>query len=202
MIGMRAAIWIVLAMTSTALLAGCGHMRLWNRQPTAPPLATGKGTIAKEQQKAREPAPPSTLPQPAAASETTPPELPPLQRPKVKRVIRSLPEHHKTEPDIAPPESAQAAPAPTDASPIGKLTTGDSSSGNQKAKQQDTLSLIQQTEEGLARLRLSTARQKATAAQSRVFLEQAKQALSAGDTDGANTLATKARLLLDELTGH
>lgn len=202
MIGIRAVVWIVLAMTSASLLSGCGH-RLWNRQPTAPPLATGKGTIAREQQKATEPAPPSTLPQPAAASETTPPELPPLQRPRVKRVIRPLPEHHKNEPGTAQPENAQAAaPAPTDSTPIGKLTTGDSSSGNQKAKQQDTQSLIQQTEEGLDHLRPSTAKQKSTAAQTRVFLEQAKEALVAGDTDGANTLATKAKLLLDELTAH
>jgi hypothetical protein len=31
-------------------------------------------------------------------------------------------------------------------------------------------------------------------------LKQAQQALDNGDTDGAHTLATKAKLLLDELT--
>jgi ribosomal protein S20 len=42
--------------------------------------------------------------------------------------------------------------------------------------------------------------EQVTAAQIRTFLKEAQQALDAGDTDGAHTLATKAKLLLDELT--
>jgi ribosomal protein S20 len=38
-----------------------------------------------------------------------------------------------------------------------------------------------------------------TAAQIRTFLKQAEQAMDNGDMDGAHTLATKAKLLLDEL---
>jgi hypothetical protein len=33
----------------------------------------------------------------------------------------------------------------------------------------------------------------------RNFLEQAQQALNSGDADGATNLATKARLLMDEV---
>lgn len=193
---------ITLALASMTVMTGCAHLRFWNHQPTAPPLQTGQGTIAKEQQKNQQPAPPSALPQPGAASETTPPELPPPQAPKVKKAVRPAPERHNT-PDVNQAQTGPATPASPASSPIGKLTTGDSSDGNQKAKQQDTLTLIRQTEEGLNKLKtLSSSKDRTTAAQAHVFLRQAKLALSAGDTDGASTLATKARLLLDELTGH
>ena len=42
--------------------------------------------------------------------------------------------------------------------------------------------------------------EKATAAQIHNYLKQAQQALDNGDTDGAHLLATKAKVLLDELT--
>ena len=42
--------------------------------------------------------------------------------------------------------------------------------------------------------------EKTTATQIRNYLKQAQQALDNGDTDGAHSLATKAKLLLDELT--
>jgi hypothetical protein len=45
-----------------------------------------------------------------------------------------------------------------------------------------------------------SADEKVTVAQTRTFLSQAQKALDSGDADGAHTLATKARLLLDELT--
>ena len=38
-----------------------------------------------------------------------------------------------------------------------------------------------------------------TAAQIREFLKQAREALATGDTDGAHTLANKAKVLLSEL---
>jgi hypothetical protein len=84
-------------------------------------------------------------------------------------------------------------------SPIGQLTTGDSAMG-EKAKR-ETADLIGGTEQGLNGIKRSlSTEEKVTAAQIRTFLKQAQQALDNGDTDGAHTLATKAKLLLDELT--
>jgi hypothetical protein len=84
-------------------------------------------------------------------------------------------------------------------SPIGQLTTGDSAMG-EKAKH-ETADLIGATEQGLSGIKRSlSTEEKVTAAQIRTFLKQAQQALDNGDTDGAHTLATKAKLLLDELT--
>ncbi len=65
----------------------------------------------------------------------------------------------------------------------------------------ETADLIGETEQGLNAIKraLST-EEKVTAAQIRTYLKQAQQALGTGDMDGAHTLATKAKLLLDELT--
>jgi hypothetical protein len=104
-------------------------------------------------------------------------------------------------------QAAQQAPVPqqagTDhpaaASPIGQLTTGDSAMGERT--KHETADLIGETQQGLNGIKrgLSTD-EKVTAAQIRTFLKQAQQALDSGDTDGGHTLATKAKLLLDELT--
>jgi ribosomal protein S20 len=65
----------------------------------------------------------------------------------------------------------------------------------------ETADLIGGTEQGLSGIKRSlSTEEKVTAAQIRTFLKQAQQALDNGDSDGAHTLATKAKLLLDELT--
>jgi hypothetical protein len=97
----------------------------------------------------------------------------------------------------APPQQA-AAPGAT-ASPIGQLTTGDSAMG-EKTKHEAT-DLIGTTEQGLNGIKRSLSTdEKTTATQIRNYLKQAQQALDNGDADGALGLATKAKLLLDELT--
>ena len=185
-------------------------------QAQAPPLQTGKGTLnapktAQQQPKSDTPLA-SPLPPPSAQNVPLPPPTPK----KVK---------HKSKPPAAKPAdtaqtpaaggasqpsasgsqaTAQASPPPTPAnvgtpSPIGQLTTGDSAMG-EKAKR-ETADLIGGTEQGLNGIKRSlSTEEKVTAAQIRTFLKQAQQALDNGDTDGAHTLATKAKLLLDELT--
>ncbi len=65
----------------------------------------------------------------------------------------------------------------------------------------ETADLIASTQQGLNGIkRALSAEEKVTAAQIVTFLKQAQQALDNGDTDGGLTLATKAKLLLDELT--
>jgi hypothetical protein len=82
---------------------------------------------------------------------------------------------------------------------IGQLTAGptpDTSGSRQQA-----VTLIDSTQRGVASLRNLNGDQNKTVIQIRSFLEQAQRALHSGDVDGAHTLATKAKTLLDELTG-
>ena len=82
---------------------------------------------------------------------------------------------------------------------IGQLTAApspDSSGSRQQASD-----LIDSTQRGVNSLRNLNGDQNKTVAQIRSFLDQAERALHNGDLDGAHTLATKAKTLLDELTG-
>jgi hypothetical protein len=176
----------------TVSLSGCSVL---HRQPPplAPALQTGQGAIAEEQKKEQQGPPAAPLPQPAA--QTAPPQLPPVKPVKVKKRSKKP----APIPPASPVETAQAAENPSGASPIGVLTTGDSAAGEQT--KHDTTNLIAQTKQGLAAIRRPLSHdQQTTQAEIRTFLKQAQVALDNGDTDGAHTLATKAKLLLDELT--
>jgi pantothenate synthetase len=79
------------------------------------------------------------------------------------------------------------------------LTTGDSTLGERT--KHETSDLIGETQQGLSGIKRSlSTEEKSTAAQIRNYLRQAQQALENGDTDGAHLLATKAKVMLDELT--
>jgi len=94
------------------------------------------------------------------------------------------------------PETTPAAVAPPS---IGELSAGDVSKDAQTRR--DTVDLIVSTETGLAGIKsFQNGQDKQTAGEIRSFLQKAKSALEADDIDGAHTLATKARVLLDELT--
>jgi hypothetical protein len=183
-------------------------------QAQAPPLQTGKGTLnppttAQQQEKTDTPLA-SPLPPPSAQNVPLPPPAPKKVRHKTKTPATKTQDTAQTSAAGSQPSasgtqaSAQAIPAETSGtvgtpSPIGQLTTGDSAMG-EKAKR-ETTDLIGGTEQGLNGIKRSlSTEEKVTAAQIRTFLKQAEQALSNGDTDGAHTLATKAKLLLDELT--
>lgn len=86
------------------------------------------------------------------------------------------------------------------ATPIGQLTAGPTPDADESRRQASDL--IQSTQHGVDSLHRSlSADQTKTVAQIRNFLSKAEQAIHNGDVDGAYTLATKAKLLLDELTG-
>ncbi|MBT9330772.1 hypothetical protein [Paracidobacterium acidisoli] len=91
---------------------------------------------------------------------------------------------------------------PSDMSPIGQLSTSNDTS-TATLDRHSILDLIDSTEKGLNGIhrKLSEEEEK-TAAQIRTFLTKAQAALKADDLAGANTLATKAHVLLDELTGE
>jgi ribosomal protein S20 len=61
----------------------------------------------------------------------------------------------------------------------------------------DSIASTEKTLNGINR-KLSDQEEK-TAAQIREYLKQARDAITAGDVDGANKLAFKAKVLLDEL---
>jgi hypothetical protein len=197
------------------LCSGClFHKSSPPQQAQAPPLQTGKGTLnppttAQQQEKTDTPLA-SPLPPPSAQSVPLPPPPPPKKvKHKVKTPAAKPADTAQTsatgggsQSSTAGSQSAQAIPPLATVgtpSPIGQLTTGDSAMG-EKAKR-ETADLIGGTEQGLNGIKRSlSTEEKVTATQIRTFLKQAQQALDNGDMDGAHTLATKAKLLLDELT--
>ena len=87
---------------------------------------------------------------------------------------------------------------PASSSPIGQLTTSDPSSSAQSRR--ETAELIAKTEDGVKGIKRSlSAQEQETVNQIKTFLDKARQALGTDDVDGAHTLATKAKVLLDEL---
>ena len=92
-----------------------------------------------------------------------------------------------------------ASTAPADASPIGQLS---SSGEDSTAPGRDNIArLINDTESGLNKINRTLSKdEQDTTAQIKTFLTKARQSLSENDLDGAQTLATKAKVLLEELT--
>lgn len=164
------------------LLTGCFHRvhQMAQNQPLAPPIEDSA----------------SPKPEPAPTSLPPPEVTIPLQQPLPQitppaEPVKKPPRHKK--PANA---SAQVASNGTPAvSAIGQLSTADPPD-----MRQQTDASIESTEKTLNSItrKLNDQEQK-TAAQIREFLKQARDALTAGNVDGAHTLATKAKVLLDEL---
>jgi hypothetical protein len=173
----RSAAWLL-----PLLLTGCFHHKtqLAQNQPLAPSI--------EETSPKPEPAPTNLNPpvatiseQPQAQEQITPPPEPVKKPPRHKK-----PANTNTE------VASSGTPA---VSAIGTLTAPDPSNVRQQ-----TDDLIAQTEKSLNGItrKLSDPEQK-TAAQIREFIKEAREALTAGNFDAAHTLATKAKVLLDEL---
>jgi hypothetical protein len=98
----------------------------------------------------------------------------------------------------AEPNAVAANAEPAAASPIGELAPADTPEQAQKVKA--TGDLIGKTEDGLNSIkRPLSAQEQETISQIKAFLAKAKTALDNQDFDGAYILATKAKVLLDEL---
>jgi hypothetical protein len=197
--------------TSLLLLAlgttGCSHKSASApQQAQAPPLQTGKGTLSppettQQQEKSETPLA-SPLPPPSAQSVPLPPPTPKKVRKKPKPAPSKSTDTTQTAGATPAANGATAqvsTPVSGSGSPIGQLTTGDSALGERT--KHETADLIGGTQQGLNGIKRSlSSEEQVTATQIRTFLKQAQQELDSGDTDGAHTLATKAKLLLDELT--
>ena len=175
-----------------------------------------------------QPEPPAPAPAPTVAETepTPPPQPPPSNTGKTASKHKNKPPAAKTgpAPGASAPTGADATAAtaattqgstptsgqteaPTDVattaepaadSPIGQLSTADSTGQTQTRK--ETVDLIANTENGLNGIkRTLNPQEQETVTQIKTFLIKAKTALSNEDLAGAFTLATKAKVLLDEL---
>jgi hypothetical protein len=134
-----------------------------------------------------EPTPVNTLPEPTAAAAT-----------KVKRERKKTAKIASPAAPIPAPviPTASVEPSP-EVTAIGALTAGGET--NPQAKQ-ETADLIAAIEKRLnAFTAQTTDDQKAQISKVRNFWRDAQAALKSGDAEGAKTLATKAKLLLDDL---
>ncbi len=102
-------------------------------------------------------------------------------------------------PTPAPPVQVAAAtpPASAEETAIGALTAGGEANPQTK---QEAADLIASSEKRLNSLPAKKAEdEKAQVSKVKNFLKDAQDALKSGDAEGAKTLATKAKLLLDDL---
>jgi ribosomal protein S20 len=173
----RSAAWLLLL-----LLTGCFHRKVQvaQNQPLPPPIEEAP-PAKPEPAPTNLPPPVVTIPEQATQQQIAPPPEP----------VKKPPKHRK--PANTNTQVASAGPAPS-VPAVGNLTTSDPNT------RQQTDASIEQTEKtlnGIGR-KLNDQEQK-TAAQIREFIKQARESLTAGDVDAAHTLATKAKVLLDEL---
>ncbi len=213
---MRAAQLRSLCVLTAILCTGCSHKTpATPQQAQAPPLKTGKGTLEppKTTQQAEKTETPlaSPLPPPSEQSVPLPPPTPKkVRKPKKPKpadtppATASAPAASSSSQAGAPSATAQVTSPPqlptaaAGNSAIGQLTTGDTASGERT--KHETADLIGATQQGLISIKRALSNEeKATAGQIHNYLKQAQQALDNGDADGAHLLATKAKVLLDEL---
>lgn len=128
------------------------------------------------------------------------PEVPLAEAAAKPKRVRKKPAKVSAPPPAAMPDTSNQAGAEDAASEtamIGALTPG----GEQNPKtEQEAAELIASTDRRLNALPEDTAKWQASQiSKVRNFSRQAQQALKSGDAEGAKTLATKAKLLLDDL---
>lgn len=177
-----------LAILALSWTTGCSHLP-WRKTP--PPKAQAPAIVPK-------PAPPAPVPAPAPKPVVPPPPAPAPAPAAAPKPVKKHVYHHKHKSVAKPATTTTAPPAPQANSLAGMLSEGDAA-GNPALRKQ-TSALIATTERRLQLLPPArAASRKNTVTQVRLFLSQARQALAMNDLQGANTLATKAKILVDEL---
>ena len=189
--------WLLPLLALMPLVQGCDHKTAQTQtQALAPPIVDAPPPKPAPVTPADLPPPEIGKPEDSTAStkDTPKPEPPPKK-----------PVHHPKNTTPAPTtqqptqEAANGTPATTPSvSAIGELSGG--GSGDQRSQTEET---INSTEKGVNAInRTLNDSETKTAAQIREFLKQARQALTSGDVDGAQTLAKKAKVLLAELNNQ
>jgi len=178
--------WAGLGCALTAGLTGCRHKPVL---PPLPPVIQPMVVLNSP-----EPDPPPMIspvqvdlpPVPVASGAT----------PRRERRRRAATQSANTVPAPANVGDTPASPPPEDVA-IGSLSLGGEASPQ---AQQEAADLIASIERRLNELSSNKQKQdRAQMSRIRNFQRQAQQALNSGDVEGAKTLATKAKLLLDDL---
>jgi ribosomal protein S20 len=165
-------------------VSGC-HKRVL--APQLPPIMSpvDLATAPEPEQPPMVEEPKVQLPPPPIASAAAKPKR---KRPAVAKAPATSPPE--------PVQSASADPAPEVAA-IGALTAGGDTNPR---THQEAADLIGSNDKRLNALSAQIVEeQKTQISKVRNFQRQAQEALSSGDAEGAKTLATKAKLLLDDL---
>lgn len=171
----------VLSLTLAVGLAGCHHKQAVFPLP--------RGVLAPI---SLEDIPlPETLPE---IAELPPPELAPLPPPPPPKPAprRRPPPREEPKPPVqvaAAPESAALA--------IGSLSTGGDSVPQSQQEARDLIATIFKRVGALSTDLANAHKQQIKLIHN--FLDQAQKALNSGDAEGAKNLATKAKLLMDDL---
>lgn len=167
-------------------LAGCRHK-------TTPVVVLQVAHAPIELEASPEPENPPMIAS-EAAPELVPPPPPPTPAP-VKKAARK--KAAPVPPKEVPPPVQVASLTEPAAAAIGALSSGGDSMAQ---SQQEARELMASILRRIAALPAATAdTQKDHVRQVRHFLDQAQQALDSGDAEGARNLATKAKLLMDDL---
>jgi outer membrane biosynthesis protein TonB len=196
---------------SAVVLTLSGCTLPWQKKATATPPPQAQAPAAGQTEYPQPLVEPKPEPAPANSDANKANTPPPDTQPKPAQPVH----HRKPKPSPATPETSApvAAPAQTqqasNATPaggaaasgesaIGQLSAGGESSSNNA--RDEAVSLISSTERNLKTItRPLSADEQQTSEKIRNFLDQARQALHSQDIAAAHTLATKAKLLLDEL---
>lgn len=179
--------------------AGCRHKVA---RPVLPPLATAPVPLDKTPE-ASTPAQVPSVPLQPVPLPTVRAATKKAKKPKKKAVVAAAPA-------LAPPAVAPSVPVsptttttttgagtPSDSRAIGALSAGGDSRPETHQKAAELLASI---DKRVSSLPSDTAdKEKLQILRVRNFVHDAQVALHTGDADGALTLATKAKLLLDDL---
>jgi hypothetical protein len=173
----RAARTSALSLVLIAGLAGCSHKtRLVLPQGAMSPVEL---EVAPELEDP-----------PMIAAEPTPEEVPLSEQSPPAIVVKRRP----APPKETPPVQVASAAEPL---ALGALSAGGESTPQSQQQAKDLIAAIKRR---LAALPGKTAsQQRDQIRQVNYFLKQAQQALDSGDAEGAKTLATKAKLLMDDV---
>jgi ribosomal protein S20 len=127
-------------------------------------------------------------------------EVPAAKLPPVPYATNAKPKREKKKPapKVAPPEPVVASVAPPpEETAIGSLTAGGEANPQTKQEAADLIASIEKRLNALSPQKVEE--QKAQVSKVKNFWKDAQDALKSGDAEGAKTLATKAKLLLDDL---
>lgn len=184
---------------SAILVLSCAGVGCSRLHPKTMPPPQAQAPVAPAQSAPPTPSPALAPISPASAPPAPTPQAKPTS-PKPKKSHTSVRRASPNKKNSANPLHAPSTSGTPNAtsSPIGLLSAGDSA--ETPALRQQTADLIASTENRLKTINFNLAANKQDAmAQIHLFLTQAKQALAINDLQGANTLAIKAKILVDEL---